>query len=251
MVNLDKLSAPYGKLCSMYYDAVEGYAAKHEVDFYAEQIIIQGSSGRVLEAMSGSGRLQIPLLQRGYIVDGVDSSSAMLERCKNRCASLGLSPNLYEQSLENLSIDHKYKLIFIPFCSFQLITDKLVALQALKQLRAHMQLGSVLFVDLFVPDNTVDARSTRIAKLDAASFIELITRRQFDNQNKKVSAYCTYTLFEYNIAQYYEEELEEVVWYAETEFEEMLSKAGFKQVEILEQQFRSATKSKVIKAIAI
>ena len=91
----------YGKLCGLFYDATEKYASEDEVNFFAS--FVELYPGRVLEAMSGSGRLQIPLMQRGYVVDGVDHSYAMLARCRQRCAKLEFTmPQLYEQSLENM-----------------------------------------------------------------------------------------------------------------------------------------------------
>ena len=81
----------------------------------------------VLEAMSGSGRLLIPLLQRGYNVEGVDNSPIMLERCRERCAALSLNPRLYEQSLENLSLIQRYGVVTIAVGSFQLIVDPAAA----------------------------------------------------------------------------------------------------------------------------
>src|SRR3990167_9087512 len=52
----------YGQLCSQFYDATEKYASDQEVDFFTS--CIEQHPGRVLEAMSGSGRLQIPLIRR-------------------------------------------------------------------------------------------------------------------------------------------------------------------------------------------
>ncbi|MDR3550047.1 MAG: class I SAM-dependent methyltransferase, partial [Candidatus Babeliales bacterium] len=69
----------YGDLCSLCYDLRLAYAEQSEVDFFAS--FIDKNPGRVLEAMSGSGRLLIPLAQRGYTIDGVDYSPAMLARC--------------------------------------------------------------------------------------------------------------------------------------------------------------------------
>ena len=129
----DNLQA-YGELSSLFYDAIEHYASQQEVDFFAS--CIEQNPGRVLEAMSGSGRLQIPLMQRGYVVDGVDISAPMLARCQQRCAKLGLTPELYEQSLENLSLPNVYNTVIIAFGSFQLITDEDCALKSLKNLYA-------------------------------------------------------------------------------------------------------------------
>ena len=160
----DSLQA-YGLLCSQFYDATEKYASEQEVDFFVS--CIAQHPGRVLEAMSGSGRLQIPLMQHGYIVDGVDHSAPMLARCRQRCATLGLElPELYEQSLENLTLPHQYGTVIIAVGSFQLITDSKLALQALKNLHAHMLPDGNLWIDIFVPDVGLDQYAVSRVFLD-------------------------------------------------------------------------------------
>ena len=60
----DQLTPAYGKLCALFYDATKKYAPESEILFYAS--FMKQDKDRILEAMSGSGRLQIPLLQRGF-----------------------------------------------------------------------------------------------------------------------------------------------------------------------------------------
>ena len=42
--------------------------------------------------MCGSGRFLIPLLKRGFDIDGVDASPHMLQACRDHCQRLGLTP---------------------------------------------------------------------------------------------------------------------------------------------------------------
>src|SRR5207253_2040420 len=53
--------------------------------------------GPVLELACGSGRLLAPLAQAGFRATGVDSSSAMLERARQRLDALGVQAQLVEQ----------------------------------------------------------------------------------------------------------------------------------------------------------
>lgn len=239
----------YGKLCSMFYDATKAYAPEREVSFFAS--FIEQNPGRVLEAMSGSGRLQIPLMQRGYIVDGVDNSQAMLERCRKRCAQLGLQPELYDQSLEMLSLPHKYATITIAVGSFQLITDRAVALQALKNMHAHMLPGGNVLLDIFVPDTGIDKRSVRIARIDDHTVIRLTTRHMFDEEKKLADAFCLYELLVDGVVQQQEEEFMQVVWRSDDEWKQLLNEAGFDLIRIYDETFRSSGPSRVIHAIRV
>lgn len=237
----------YGNLCSMFYDASKAYAPEKEVDFFAS--FIEKHPGRVLEAMSGSGRLQIPLMQRGFVVDGVDNSPAMLARCRQRCAELGLQPQLYEQSLEALSLPHRYATVTIAVGSFQLLTERAVALNALQNLRAHMLPGGNLLLDIFVPDTGIDKRSVRIARIDDHTVVRLTTRHMFDEDNKLADAFCLYELVVDGVVQQQEEECMQVVWRSDDEWQELLHQAGFEIIKIYDETFRASGPSRVIHAV--
>lgn len=239
----------YGKLCSLFYDATKTYAPQREVDFYAS--FIEQNKGRVLEAMSGSGRLQIPLMQCGYSVDGVDNSAIMLGRCRQRCAALNLSPELYEQSLENLVLPHKYVTVTIAVGSFQLIVDRQKALQALKNIHAHMRTDGNLLVDIFVPDMTGELRSVRIARLDEHTQIRLTTRHIFYEQEKRADVFCSYDLIVNGHSEQQENELIHLTWYADEEFTQLLNQAGFAVVKIHEETLRSTGPSRIVQAQAL
>jgi ubiquinone/menaquinone biosynthesis C-methylase UbiE len=237
----------YGTLCSMFYDATKKYAPESEVAFYASFINPQQ---RVLEAMSGSGRLQIPLLERGYMVDGVDNSPIMLDRCRKRCADLGLTPELYEQSLENLHLPHCYGTVTIAVGSFQLIVNRIQALQALKNIRAHMFTKGTLLIDIFVPDSTSEPRSVRIARINSNTIIRLTTRYIFYEQEKRADAFCLYELIVNGEVQQQEDEVLQITWYANDELQQLLNDAGFEVITIYEKSFRSSGPSHIVYAQA-
>lgn len=241
---MDKPQA-YGNLCSLFYDATKAFAPEREVNFYAS--FIENNPGRVLEAMSGSGRLQIPLIQRGYIVDGVDNSATMLTRCRERCAELKIFPELYEQSLEKLKLPHHYNTVTIAVGSFQLLHERDVALQALKNIRAHMQDAGNLLIDIFMPDFSGE-RTVRVAPIDEHTAIRLTTRYVFYEQEKLADAFCNYELLVNNIVQQYEHELIQVTWYSDDELEELFHAAGFKVIAFYDESFRSSGPSRVVQA---
>jgi SAM-dependent methyltransferase len=245
-VNIKTAPTAYGNLCSIFYDITKKYAPEREVDFYASFMPV--GQGRILEAMSGSGRLQIPLLQRGYVVDGVDNSPIMLERCKQRCAQLQLTPELYLQSLEKLVLPYKYITVTIAVGSFQLITDRSIALQSLKNIHAHMHKDGNLLIDIFVPDTTFTAPSTSIARIDNHSVIRNTTRYIFDEQSKQADAFCCYELITNGVVIQQENELIQIVWYTYDEFIRLLEEAGFDVIKIYEESFRQAGPSHIVHA---
>ncbi len=239
----------YGELYSLFYDATEHYASEQEVDFFAS--FIKQNPGRVLEAMSGSGRLQIPLIKCGYVVDGVDHSYAMLERCRQRCAKLGLSPEIYEQSLEDLALPHKYSTVIIAFGSLQLIVDYDCALAALKNIKAHMLPGGNVLIDIFVPDITIDESSVSTARLDEHRIIRVTKRHIFNLEKKLANTFCLYELIVDGITLQQENALVEIVWRSDDQWQELLLEAGFEVIKIYDEIFKKSEPSRVIHARAV
>lgn len=143
----------YGELCTQVYDLTKkiGQSLGGDIEYYCEKL--KHCKGRILEAMVGSGRVIIPLLESGLIVDGVDYSPQMLASCRSRCEERGLTPNLYEANLQELSLPHKYEAIIIPAGSFLLIEQREESLQVLHRLYDHLESGGQLILDLFLPDN--------------------------------------------------------------------------------------------------
>lgn len=244
----DQLTA-YGKLCSLFYDATKAFAPQREVDFYAS--FIEQNPGRVLEAMCGSGRLLIPLMQRGYVVDGVDNSAIMLERCRERAEALQVNPELYEQSLEALQLPHVYSVVTIAVASFQLIIKEEDALKALQKLHDHMQTGGQLLIDIFIPDINADPYNVRIAKLDERSSIRLTTRYVFYPEEQRADAFSLYELVVDGLVQEQENELLQIVWRTDQQWTDLLREAGFEVINFYDETFRASGSSRILQAIKV
>jgi SAM-dependent methyltransferase len=139
----------YGALATLFYDADRPRASDAEVAWYAARL--PRDAGPVLEAMAGSGRLLVPLLEAGVQVHGVDSSEAMLASCERRLAAAGLTTRLYRQSVAALNLPGRYAAAFIAAGAFQSLVDPIAALDALLRVRAHLIDPGLLLLDLFVP----------------------------------------------------------------------------------------------------
>lgn len=87
---------------------------------------------QVLELTSGTGRLSIPLIEAGVSLACVDSSPEMLNILRQKLETSGLSANVYEMDMCNLSLQEQFDLIIIPFNSFSEILSLDEQHQALK-----------------------------------------------------------------------------------------------------------------------
>lgn len=136
----------YRKLCTEFYDIDKPQAPPDALAFYMHYAT--EANGPILEPMCGSGRFLIPLLERGFDVDGNDGSPHMLQACGERCQERGFKPNLSQQLLHQLEVTRQYNLILIPAGSFSLIIDTQEAREALSRLYAALSPGGKMVLEV-------------------------------------------------------------------------------------------------------
>ncbi|WP_010276619.1 class I SAM-dependent methyltransferase [Paenibacillus senegalensis] len=142
----------YGELCTEVYDLTKkvGQSIAGDIDYYLKRL--ENCQGPILEAMAGSGRVLISLLEAGLQAEGVDYSPDMLASCCRRCEERGLQAKLYQSDLQTLSLPTRYEAILIPAGSFLLIENREQSVLALQRLYEHLQPGGRLLMDIFLPE---------------------------------------------------------------------------------------------------
>jgi ubiquinone/menaquinone biosynthesis C-methylase UbiE len=98
----------------------------------------------VLDVGCGTGRLILDYLREGIDCDGVDNAPDMLAICRAKAGALGLSPGIFEQSLEALTLPRRYRTILAPSSVLQLVTDADAASAAVRRLFDHLEPGGAL-----------------------------------------------------------------------------------------------------------
>ncbi|HBV95709.1 MAG: hypothetical protein JL50_10480 [Peptococcaceae bacterium BICA1-7] len=94
--------------------------------------------GNVLELMCGTGRISIPLLEKGISMTCVDYSRRMLEVFSRKIEGKDISVKLVSMDVCSLALGEKYNLIFIPFNSFSEILTEEKQLAALDRIYGHL-----------------------------------------------------------------------------------------------------------------
>jgi len=117
----------------------------HQVPFFRREIERFGQP--VLDLGCGVGRLLLPILCAGVDIDGCDISGDMLQHCRNKAATLGVEPRLYQQPMHALDLPRNYRTIYI-CASFNLAGSRDNGLATLRRCLAHLQDGGVLILDI-------------------------------------------------------------------------------------------------------
>lgn len=139
----------YRKLVSEYYDLGNPEADGEELQYWLQNA--QLANGQVLELGCGTGRVLIPLLREKIDIVGIDISSDMLSRCREKCQKINLIPQLYNQSMQNFDLGSNFSLIFIPDGTIALIVTEEELRIAFTNVFKHLQPGGRLIFDMETP----------------------------------------------------------------------------------------------------
>jgi SAM-dependent methyltransferase len=157
----------YGDAASLFvraYDAFYQNAPSQiagDIAFYER--LARASGGPVLELACGTGRVALPLAERGLDVTGVDVSCGMLAIAQRKGQTLPAAARqrlaLVAQDMCELSLDRRFGCIFVAFRSFQALLTIALQRKALATIRRHLAPNGRLALHLFDPrlDLLIDA----------------------------------------------------------------------------------------------
>jgi len=133
-----------------------------DVAFYVRQA--RRARGPVLEIACGTGRVTIPIARRGIPVTGLDRSPHMLRLA--RAKADGLPATFVRGDMKNFDLGRKFRLILIPFRSFQALLTSDEQRSCLRCIRRHLAPGGRLIINVFDPrlEFCVDGRSKVISR---------------------------------------------------------------------------------------
>jgi SAM-dependent methyltransferase len=227
--------ASYGRLCTLFHDADTPRASDAEVDWYAARL--PRGAGPMLEAMAGSGRLLVPLLERRINVHGVDASPARVARCEARLAAAGLATSLFRQDVVTLNLPFRYAAAIVAAGSFQLLTDPTAAQKALERIRAHLVPPGLLLMDLYVPAEAAHPPGAPVVQVQAVTLPDntKIARRAevfVDAEGRRIDIRSRYEQRERATITAREDEVLAVTWYGEDEIVALLGDAGYRDIAV-------------------
>jgi SAM-dependent methyltransferase len=108
--------------------------------------------GRALELGIGSGRVALPLQQRGVIVAGIDASPAMVARLKAKTGGADIAVTL--GNFADVPVAGQFALIYVVFNTFFALLNQEAQVRCFQNVAQHLTPAGLFVIEAFVPDLT-------------------------------------------------------------------------------------------------
>lgn len=167
----------YGDRWADVYDAWVGAALGAAArDSAVASLADLAANGPVLELGIGTGRLALPLAERGLEVHGIDASDAMIAKLRDKPGGGALSVTV--SNFADVDVEGEFALIFVAFNTFFALTSQEDQLRCFRNVARRLTAEGVFVVKGFVPDVTRfdDGQTVRAVRVDAGG-VELETSR--------------------------------------------------------------------------
>jgi SAM-dependent methyltransferase len=140
----------YGDRIAPVYD--EMYGGMFEIEPVVERLAELAGKGPVLELGIGTGRIALPLAERGVTVHGIDASEAMVERLREKPGGAGIPVTMGD--FADVSVEGQFPLIFVVFNTFFGLLSQEDQVRCFQNVAKRLAPGGMFLIEAFVPDMT-------------------------------------------------------------------------------------------------
>lgn len=129
----------------LYDDLASSLKTKDEIAFYEKNFT---KSQRLIEFGCGSGRLLIPLLKKGFNINGLDISKGMLQHLRRKLKQKKLTTKIFNKDLTNFSLKSDFDGGILSQRTLNFITTQNGQKKALINISKILKKGAILIINL-------------------------------------------------------------------------------------------------------
>ena len=116
------------------------------VDFLMERV----GSGRVLELGIGTGRIALPLAQRGVSVHGIELSKAMVARLREKPGGGDIDVAIGD--FATTTVDGSFSLAYLVYNTIMNLTTQEAQVACFRNVASHLEPGGCFVVEVMIPE---------------------------------------------------------------------------------------------------
>lgn len=147
----------YGEYWADQYDDIYDLIEDSTLDLLTG---LAGSPPRALELAVGTGRIAIPLSQRGVEITGVDVSDKMIARMRAKPG--GDSIEVVMGDIADVDVEGRFPLVILAFNTIFALLSQERQVECFRNVADHLDPGGRFVIDCFMPDlKRFDSHETR------------------------------------------------------------------------------------------
>ena len=143
----------FGEEVAAHYDA----SAEHDPMFSVEAInpvvdllVELAGDGRALELGIGTGRIAVPLAERGVPVHGIDLSEAMVARLRAKPGADKIDVTIGD--FATTRVDGTFRVAYVVYNTIQNLTTQDAQVACFQNVGAHLEPGGCFVIEVGLPD---------------------------------------------------------------------------------------------------
>jgi len=176
-------SSTYGERIAEVYD--EWHAGLDPSDAVAALAELAGA-GPVLELAIGTGRIALPLAERGVEVHGIDASEAMVAKLREKPSGNRIPVTMGD--FADVGVAGAYPLIFIGFNTFFALLTQEEQVRCFANVAARLEPGGAFVLEGFVPDLARFDRGQRVSAIEVELDVVRIDASRHDPVTQRVTS---------------------------------------------------------------
>jgi SAM-dependent methyltransferase len=152
-------ASTYGDRIADFYDDEAVFGLPPDTDATVGFLASVAGGGPVLELAIGTGRIALPLAQRGFKVHGIDASERMVARLRAKPGGESIPVKMGD--FADVGVDGSFSLVFIVFNTFFALLTQEDQVRCFVNVARRLTPDGVFVIEVFVPDLTRFDRNQR------------------------------------------------------------------------------------------
>ena len=138
------------RVAARYDDSEAEMFEAEAIDPVVEVLAELAGSGRALELGIGTGRIALPLAQRGVSVHGIDLSKAMVARLRAKRDGEDIGVTIGD--FATTTVDGSFSLAYLVFNTIMNLTTQAAQVACFRNAAAHLEPGGCFVIEVTIPD---------------------------------------------------------------------------------------------------
>jgi SAM-dependent methyltransferase len=138
------------RVAASYDDSSEGMFDPALVAVVADVLAGLARGGRALELGVGTGRIALPLADRGVPVHGIDMSRAMVARLRAKPGGDAIGVSIGD--FATTRVDGTFRLAYLVFNTINNLTTQAAQVDCFRNAAAHLEPGGCFVIEVGVPE---------------------------------------------------------------------------------------------------